>query len=114
MSATEIFDVVDELDRVIGQAPRVEVHARKLRHRAVHILLFNPQGELYLQKRSATKDSFPLCYDSSASGHVDTGEDYAACAVRELREELGITGGPLQPLFKLDASPETGQEFVWV
>jgi len=114
MSATEIFDVVDENDHVIGQAPRAEVHARRLRHRAVHVLLFNTAGDLYLQKRSATKDSAPLCYDSSASGHLDAGEAYDACAVRELREELAITGVTLQRLFKLDTCPETGQEFVWV
>jgi isopentenyl-diphosphate delta-isomerase type 1 len=114
MSATEILDVVDEHDRVIGQAPRAEVHARRLRHRAVHILLFNMRGELYLQKRAATKDSFPGCYDSSASGHLEAGEAYDAGAVRELREELGLTGLPLQRLFKITAGAETGQEFVWV
>jgi isopentenyl-diphosphate delta-isomerase len=116
MSATEIFDVVDEHDCVTGQASRAEVHARKLRHRAVHILLFNDRGSPYLQKRAVTKDSFPLCYDSSASGHVDAGEDYDACAVRELREELGIEVLPpaLQRLFKIDACAETGWEFVWV
>ena len=43
MSATEIFDVVDERDCVIGRASRAEVHARRLRHRAVHIFLFNSQ-----------------------------------------------------------------------
>jgi len=58
-SSDEIFDVVDELDRVIGTAPRSEVHRRKLRHRAVHVLLFNTRAELFVQKRSAAKDTFP-------------------------------------------------------
>ncbi len=109
-----MFDVVDDHDRVIGRAPRAEVHARRLRHRAVHILLFNPRGELYLQKRAALKDSFPGCYDSSASGHLESGEEYDACALRELREELNLTGAPLERLFKIEACAETGQEFVWV
>ena len=37
-----------------------------------------------------TKDTFPGAWDSSSSGHVDSGEDYDDCAVRELREELGL------------------------
>jgi isopentenyl-diphosphate Delta-isomerase len=111
----EIFDVVDERDQVIGQEKRREVHRLGLRHRAVHILIFNARGEVFLQKRSMKKDTFPGAWDSSASGHLDTGEDYDACAVRELREEIGLElREPLRKLFKIDACTETGQEFVWV
>lgn len=111
----EIFDVVNERDEVIGQRPRPEVHRLGLRHRAVHVLVFNSQGKVFLQKRSLKKDCFPGAWDSSASGHLDVGESYDACAVRELREELGLqTSKPLDRLFKIDACPETGQEFVWV
>jgi len=111
----EIFEVVNERDEVIGQAPRSEVHRRKLSHRAVHVLVFNARGQLFLQKRSMKKDCFPGRWDSSASGHLDCGEDYDACAVRELREELGITlAVPPQRVFKVAACPETGHEFVWV
>ena len=35
----EIFDVVNERDEVVGQAPRKEVHARGLLHRAVDFLV---------------------------------------------------------------------------
>ena len=111
----EIFDVVNERDEVIGQAPRSEVHRRKLNHRAVHVLVFNSQGDLFLQKRSMVKDCFPGAWDSSASGHLDRGEDYDACAVREVCEELGVAlGRTPQRLFKVDACVETGYEFVWV
>jgi len=110
----EIFDVVDETDRVIGQATRSEVHARKLRHRAVHVFLFNEAGELFIQKRSENKDTFPGRQDSSASGHLSGGETYDACAVRELAEELGIVAADLKRHFKIGACPQTGWEFVWV
>lgn len=111
-----MFDVVDDQDRVIGRAPRHEVHARGLKHRAVHVLVFNRRGELFVQKRSATKDTFPLCYDSSASGHLNSGEEYDTGAARELREELGlaIPADLLRKHFKLNACRETGWEFVWV
>src|SRR5262252_6710780 len=110
----EIFDVVNELDEVIGRRPRSEVHRLGLRHRAVHVLVFNARGEVFLQKRSVSKDRQPGAWDSSASGHLDTGEEYDACAVRELREEIGLRleRAP-QRLFKVEARAETGQEFVW-
>src|SRR5512139_1747976 len=111
----EIFDVVNERDEIIGRQPRREVHRLGLMHRAVHVLVFNASGQVFLQKRSMLKDRQPGLWDSSASGHVDAGEDYDACAVRELREELGLTlNEPPQRLFKLDAGPETDQEHVWV
>ena len=51
-----MFDVVNDRDEVIGQEPRPEVHRLGLRHRAVHVLVFNSRGEVFLQKRSMKKD----------------------------------------------------------
>ncbi|WCJ58969.1 NUDIX domain-containing protein [Fontisphaera persica] len=111
----EMFDVVNEQDEVVGQAPRREVHARRWRHRAVHVLVFNRRGEIFLQKRSLRKDNHPGVWDSSASGHLDAGEDYDHAAVREAEEEIGLRlSSPPARLFKVSACPETGMEFVWV
>ena len=111
----EIFDVVNERDEVVGRKPRSEVHRLGLPHRAVHVLVFNRQGRVFLQKRSMQKDRQPGLWDSSASGHLNSGEDYDACAVRELAEEIGLClAAPPLRLFKLPASPETDQEHVWI
>ena len=111
----EIFDVVNERDEVVGQLPRREVHRLGLMHRAVHVLVFNAAGQVFLQKRSMTKDRQPGLWDSSASGHLAAGEDYDACAVRELREEIGLQVLTIpQRVFKLAACAETDQEHVWV
>lgn len=111
----EIFEIVNERDEVIGRAPRSEVHRRQLSHRAVHVLVFNSRGQLFLQKRSLQKDCFPGKWDSSASGHLEGGESYDACAARELREELGVgLAAPPERVFKVNACLETGHEFVWV
>lgn len=112
----ELFDVVDEQDRVIGRAFRKEVHARNLLHRAVHVLVFNAEGKVFLQKRSLAKDSSPGCWDSSCSGHLDAGETYALAATRELEEEIGVRASPEQLVFqlRLSACAATGWEFVSV
>jgi len=111
----ELLDVVDENDNVIAVKTRGEIHARGLMHRAVHILVFNSDGELFLQKRSLSKDEQPGKWDSSAAGHVDSGEDYLECARREIGEELGIDAAQeFELLFKLPASVLTGNEHCMV
>ena len=118
----EWFDVVNDRDEVVGRATRREVHARGLLHRAVHVLVFDQAGRIFLQKRSMKKDMSPGLWDSSCSGHLDSGEDYDAAATRELGEEIGVFGahstgsGPakLERWFRLEAREETAQEFCWV
>lgn len=112
--ADEIFDIVNERDEVVGTERRAVVHATHLRHRAVHIVLRNAAGEVFLQRRSPLKDMNPDCWDSSCSGHLDSGEDYDTAAVRELGEELGVAVPGLQRVLKIEACRQTGNEFVWV
>lgn len=111
----DLLYLVDENDQVLGSCRRGDAHRQSLRHRAVHILVADPAGRLLLQKRSPGKDVNPGLWDTSAAGHVDYGESYRDCAVRELAEELGIapTSVP-ESLFKLPAAAETGWEFVQV
>lgn len=113
--ADEWFDVVNERDEVVGRATRREVHARGLWHRAVHVLVFNRAGQVFLQKRSMLKDLSPGLWDSSCSGHLDSGEGYDAAAQRELGEEIGLqVAQPPERWFRLDACAETGWEFCWI
>jgi len=105
----ERIDAVDELDRVVASLSRREVHRRGLLHRSVHVFLVDETQRIYLQKRAWCKEQDPGRWDSSASGHVDSGEPYDRAAVRELEEELGVRV-PLEPLFKESACPETSGE----
>ena len=111
----EILSVVDSTDSVIGEKRRDEIHLQGLRHRAVHVLVFNPKGAIFLQERGKHKVENPGMWDSSVAGHVDAGESYDECCVREVDEEVGLMldQAPLR-LFKLDASVATGMEFAWV
>ncbi|MBI5847843.1 MAG: NUDIX domain-containing protein [Nitrospirae bacterium] len=100
-SDEEIFEVLDTNDRVIGLATRSEVHRDpSLIHRVVHVMVFNRQGDLLLQKRSMNKDIAPGRWDTSVGGHVNPGEEIHAAAVREMREELGIVPHDLQFLYR--------------
>jgi 16S rRNA (adenine1518-N6/adenine1519-N6)-dimethyltransferase len=110
--ASEIFDVVNDRNEVIGQKTRGEVHANRLRHRAVHIFVINSRGRIYLQQRSHLKDVSPLKWDSSAAGHLDTGESYSDSAIRELEEEIGIKVESTELAAEIAASEGTDNEFV--
>jgi isopentenyl-diphosphate Delta-isomerase len=113
----EWFDVVNERDEVIGRATRREVHATGKWHRAVHVMVFDHEGRVFLQKRSMLKDLSPGLWDSSCSGHLDAGEDYDAAAVRELGEEIGVrlsAGSVPTRWFRVAACEQTGWEFVWI
>ena len=109
----EIYNIVDVNDCIIGQATRKYIHQSKLLHRSAHILVFNSQKELFLQKRALCKDESPGLWDTSSAGHVDAGEYYDECARRELFEELGIKP-ILQPFIKLSACHETHGEHIHV
>ena len=98
-AADEIVTIVDEHNKVLGAVPRREMRAKNLPHRSTYILVFNAQGELYVQKRTMTKDVFPGYYDPAAGGVVLAGESYEQGAVRELAEEMGIRDVPLTWLF---------------
>lgn len=100
-AADEILDIVDENDQVIGQAPRGEVYARGMRHRAVFVLVRDGEGRIFVHRRTATKLVFPSLYDMFVGGVVGTGESYDGAALREAEEELGVSGLPRPvPLFK--------------
>jgi isopentenyl-diphosphate delta-isomerase type 1 len=107
----EYLEVVDECNQVIGLASRKEIHKKGLRHRSVHIFIFNTKGDLYLQKRSLHKDQYPEHWDTSAAGHTDPGESPIEAAQRELLEELGLTV-ELMEMLQYPACLETGWEFV--
>lgn len=96
----DLFEIVDDSDRVIGRAKRSECHGNPaLVHRVAHVLVFNQAGELLLQLRGRHKDVQPGKWDTSVGGHLDPGENYLAAAKREMAEELGIDAQPLTFLY---------------
>ncbi len=109
--AQEIVAIVDRDNNIVGSSTRARMRAEGLWHRATYILVFNSQGQLHVQKRTRTKDIYPGWLDPVTGGVVLHGETYEQSAQRELAEEMGITGVPLEPLF--DFPFEQGLAKVW-
>lgn len=107
----EIVQIVDRENREVEVLPRRIMRQQGLIHRASYILVFNEKKELFLQKRTATKDLYPSCWDVAAGGVVLAGETYEESADRELAEELGINGITCCPLF--DQYFEEEDNRVW-
>lgn len=108
----EYFDILDkQTGELTGRNElRNLVHRNGLYHSCVHLWIFDlfdvqteddkintttcttkkKEARLLLQRRSATKESFPYYFDISSAGHLSSGENHLVCVVRELYEELGI------------------------
>ncbi|GAA2668120.1 NUDIX domain-containing protein [Streptomyces lunalinharesii] len=108
LDADEVLDVVDEQDRVVGQAPRAETYARRLRTRCAFVLVRDAEDRVFVHRRTPQKLVFPSHYDMFVGGVVGTGETYDEAALREAEEELGVSGLPCpEPLFRfLYETPE--------
>jgi len=91
----ELFDLVNENDEIVGVITRAQAHSdATLIHRSIGVIVFNHQGEIYLQKRSNSKDTDPGKWGIAVGGHVASGQTYADAVERELWEELGVKGKP--------------------
>ena len=111
-AADETLDIVDERDRVVGQAPRGEAYARGLRHRCVFIEVRDAEGRLFVHRRTPTKLVFPSHYDMFVGGVVGAGESYDDAALREAEEELGVSGLP-RPVFLFKFLYDDGAGQTW-
>lgn len=97
-SADEVVALYDEAGRECGTAPRSRVRAENLRHAATAVVVRNRAGDVYVHRRTATKDLYPGRYDFCAGGVLRAGEDPLGSARRELAEELGVAGVELVPI----------------
>jgi len=91
---TEIFDVVDDDDKVIGKATRKEVHTKHLIHRSVMFFIFDKKGRIFVSQRTKNKEFFKEYWSIGLGGHLSTGETYDEAVVREAKEEANIDEKP--------------------
>ena len=83
--------LVDENDVPTGTMEKLEVHQKALLHRAFSIFIFNSNGEMLLQKRSANKYHSPSLWTNTCCSHPAPGQVIEQAAVKRLMEEMGFT-----------------------
>ncbi len=90
--AADTLILVDEDDNEIGSMAKVDCHLGDgLLHRAFSVFLFNPDGQLLIQQRSANKMLWGGYWANSCCSHPRAGEDTLAAAHRRIQEELGVS-----------------------
>ncbi len=112
----ELLPIVTPEGTVVGKATRGECHDGRsmLLHPVVHLHVFNPQGEVYLQHRPAWKSIQPNRWDTAVGGHIDLGESPAEALLRETREEIGLTDFTPRFLCRYVHESECERELVYV
>jgi isopentenyl-diphosphate Delta-isomerase len=111
MVELELVELVDDEDRPVGTAEKLDAHRRGLRHRAISVIVWNGRGELLLQQRAAGKYHSAGLWTNACCGHPRPGEGAALAAGRRLAEELGITC-PLTPLFRTHYRADVGNGLI--
>src|SRR3989344_4745471 len=106
----EVLEIVDNDNKVIGQATRGECYKKGLLYRAVNIFIYNSKGQVFLHKRSNKKLKYPLFWDLSCSEHVRVGESFEEAAKRGLKEELSIEI-PLEEIIHLHRIDNNAGEY---
>lgn len=113
MIKDEFLETFDLNGNFLGLKKRSECHKNpNIAHKAVHILVFKNENEIFLQKRSSKKDLYPLCWDTSVGGHLSIGEDYITAGIRECKEELGFEPKNLKFLYRYTAHLPSEIELV--
>jgi isopentenyl-diphosphate delta-isomerase type 1 len=103
---TELFDVVDDEDNIVGKASREKCHENGLVHRSVMFFVFDSKKRVLVTKRTMNKDFFPGFYSIVLGGHVQAGESYGEAVEREIQEEIGISAEPYLISFFKKRIPE--------
>ena len=90
----EWIDLYDRSGRSLGRKiPKGAKRENGEYYRHVHIILYSRQGGWLIQQRSMGKEFFPGKWDVTCGG-VMAGEESRDAALREVREELGLSIPP--------------------
>ncbi|MBA6152531.1 NUDIX hydrolase [Gelidibacter maritimus] len=91
MATDEYIDVLNADGTPTGKScPKSEIHSKGYYHNTAHVWFYNANAEILLAQRAASKTIYPLLWDVSVAGHVDSDESITQATVRETFEEIGI------------------------
>lgn len=90
--ADELIDILDKHGKPTREVRlKSEAHRLGLYHASVHIWFYTDDGRILFQKRAKNKDCFPDLWDVSVAGHIEAGESPPNSAIREIKEEIGLS-----------------------
>lgn len=90
----ELWDLYNEHRELTGRDHiRGEEVPQGFYHLVVHIWIRNNKGEYLISQRSADRPAYPLMWEC-VGGSVTKGEDSLTGALRETKEEVGLTLSP--------------------
>ena len=88
----EIIDILNSEGELTGKTClKSEAHQKGLYHQTIHVWFYTDDKKVLLQKRAALKKVFPNHWDVSVAGHIEAGEKIELAAIREVKEEIGIS-----------------------
>ena len=91
---SEIWDIYNEKREKTGKRhERGKPLADGEFHLVVHVWIKNREGKYLMSRRSASRPTFPLEWEC-VGGSVTAGEDSLQGALRETKEEIGVTLDP--------------------
>lgn len=91
----ELIDIVNSEGGITGQTClKSFAHQNGLLHASVHVWFYTKNQKILIQKRKETKDIFPNLWDVSVAGHVAVNEKPIDAAIREIKEEIGVSIQP--------------------
>lgn len=93
--------LVSPTGKPLGRMGKEEAHQKGILHLAFSIYIYNPDGQILLQKRAAQKYHSGGLWSNSCCSHPRPGELSQAAATRRLKEELGIFNHELSEVTRL-------------
>jgi isopentenyl-diphosphate delta-isomerase len=86
-----MVDILDEEGKVVATVSREEAEAANHMTSNVLVFIFDHKGDVWVQLRPQSKKHYPGRWDISACGGIESGETPEIAAVREVKEETGLT-----------------------
>ncbi len=112
VSEEMILDVVNQTDDPIGQVRRANVFTQHANFRVAHVLIFDSQGRLLLQRLAFGRRRNPGAWGSSVASYLFASENYVAAATRRVQEELGVSAALLTLLGKTEMVDDGCLKFI--
>jgi isopentenyldiphosphate isomerase/intracellular septation protein A len=117
LATEEWVPLVDEQGKIVGQAPRSQVHdGSKLLHPVVHLHLINRNKAILLQKRPLSKLIQPGKWDSAVGGHISAGETLELALKKEASEEIGLVdfSAKMYKVYKWETEVEAELVYLFI